>query len=46
MTKIAESKANSVDLDQTAPLEQSDLGLHCFAYAFLSETYSLHTIYF
>ena len=21
--------ANSADLDQTAPLEQSDLGLHC-----------------
>ena len=27
--KDAEEIANSVDPDQTAPLEQSDLGLHC-----------------
>ena len=25
----AERMANSADLDQTAPMEQSDLGLHC-----------------
>ena len=29
--KDADKMANSVDLDQTAPLEQSDLGLHCLA---------------
>ena len=27
--KIADGMANKVDPDQTAPLEQSDLGLHC-----------------
>ena len=27
--KILSGMANSVDLDQTAPKEQSDLGLHC-----------------
>ena len=30
--------ANSVDPDQTAPLEQSDLGLHCLHMAILSDT--------
>ena len=29
--------ANSVDPDQTAPLEQSDLGLHCLHMYFVSD---------
>ena len=29
---------NSVDPDQTAPQEQSDLGLHCLHMPFLSDT--------
>ena len=30
--------ANSVDPDQTAPQEQSDLGLYCLHYVILSDT--------
>ena len=33
----ADGMANSVDPDQTAPQEQSDLGLHCLPQACLSE---------
>ena len=32
--KILSGRANSVDPDQTAPKEQSDLGLHCLHISF------------
>ena len=32
--KILSGMANSVDPDQTAPSEQSDLGLHCLHMSF------------
>ena len=33
--KMLTGMANSVDPDQTAPLEQSDLGLHCLHMPFI-----------
>ena len=35
----AEGLASSVDPDQTAPLEQSDLGLHCLPIPVSVKTY-------
>ena len=37
MGQIIDGMANSVDPDQTAPKEQSDLGLGCFAQAIVCE---------
>ena len=34
MSETAYSMANSIDPDQTAPLEQFDLGLNCFLRSF------------
>ena len=39
--------ANSVDPDQTAPKEQSDLGLHCLLIQFCSNIYNYYiSVYF
>ena len=47
--KILHEKVNSVDLDQTAPQEQSDLGLHCLQMPFIGhfgvQNFGTFTIY-
>ena len=44
--KDADSMTNSVDPDQTAPEEQSDHSLHCFAPTYLSKQYLYSSVQF
>ena len=40
--KDADGMANIVDPDQTAPSEQSDLGLHCLLGPIVPNTWNFH----
>ena len=46
LLKFSGTMANSADPDQTAPKEQSDLGLQCFAHAILSISHYLRLFWY